>query len=321
MQDAPPAKLTRHALLELAKTLPQPISTTRFSNRSKIDSIFSDRESIGCPSLSSSPASDNSSTNTSVSLSTLPDDFLPSRDFKKGDVILPLFTRTTTHRLEQERKLSEQIARAKQERERQKKAEQELERQRDLAIKQRDAEIQAVEDRDREKEQDRMLALMAKERVMEAKRAAAGPKVVVDKKRQLVPMNFIPAKPKTSMMISKAGPLMASPKSTTLVYSSEPDAMDTDLDSAYFSASPSSSASSLLTPTCAHDVTDEFVQTVFTYLSMPHGVIAKRFDAEIAMAVGCSVAEVAGDRMSALRVYVEKYIDSHPTIRKGEGCW
>jgi len=292
--------LTQDALLQLAATLPQPISTTRFSNRISDENKFSDRESEGCPSLSSSPVSTNSST-TTVSLATVPDDFLPSRDFANKVYQLPITidTKPSTNTY----KYVEPDYRS-------------YKYDEPVRTNVRDVDFQSRRPQ-REQSQQRDYATPFLEIKKEVK-----------KERKPIIMSFIPARP-AKPAVEFADVQTSSPTTTTLIIPSfdlkacrkqdlerRVEAPTTDDQSIIIHEEPLQ-----LCPTKREEVKDIFVDTVFTYLSFPHESIAKSFDAEIAEGSGMTVDKVRSNRKIALKEYIARYVQEHPEIRAGEGCW
>lgn len=298
-QNSPKMMLTQESLLQLAATLPQPISTTRFSNRVSDENKFSDRESEGCPSLSSSPVSTNSST-TTVSLATIPDDFLPSRDFANKVYQLPI-TLDTKPSANAYQYVEPDYSSYK--------------HHEPVRTNIRDVDFQSRRPQ-REQPQQREYATPFLEIKKEVK-----------KERKPLIMSFIPARP-AKPPVEFGDVQTTSPTSTTLIIpsfdlgprqkqGSESSVEDVIVDgTAIIHEEPLE-----LCPTRREEVRDIFVDTVFTYLSFPHESIAKSFDDEIVEGSGMTVELVKSNRKVALKEYIARYVQDHPEIRKGEGCW
>jgi len=293
--------LTQDALLQLAATLPQPISTTKFSNRVSDENKFSDRESEGCPSLSSSPVSTNSST-TTVSLATVPDDFLPSRDFANKVYQLPISINakpsTNTYKYIEPDYRSYKYDEP-------------------VRTNIRDVDFQSRRpQREQSPQQYKDYATPFPEIKKEVK-----------KERKPIIMSFIPARP-AKPAVEFTDVQTSSPTSTTLIIPSfnlkghRKQSSERSIEATATTETVVIHEEPLeLCPTRREEVKDIFVDTVFTYLSFPHESIAKNFDTEIAEGSGMTVDKVKSDRKVALKEYIARYVQEHPEIRAGEGCW
>lgn len=73
------------------------------------------------------------------------------------------------------------------------------------------------------------------------------------------------------------------------------------------------------------EITSEFVDEVFQYLSLGFENIACKFDAELAECTGWTVDVVKSDRKAALKIYCERFVERFPEVGGGEerkgGFW
>lgn len=73
------------------------------------------------------------------------------------------------------------------------------------------------------------------------------------------------------------------------------------------------------------EVTDQFVDEVWGYLSFGFDNIACKFDPELAENTGLSIDDVRSDRRRAVRLYCEHWVQDHPSLEGGEhmkgGYW
>jgi len=73
------------------------------------------------------------------------------------------------------------------------------------------------------------------------------------------------------------------------------------------------------------EVTDDFVKSVYQYLSLNIPLIACKFDDELSSTTGIPVDRVKEDRMSALREYIKSWMRENPVFEGNEsqkgGLW
>lgn len=73
------------------------------------------------------------------------------------------------------------------------------------------------------------------------------------------------------------------------------------------------------------EITPEFIDEVYRYLSLQYDNVAAQFDPELAEYTGTTIAAVKKDRKAALSKYCEKWVTEHPDFEAGEdrkaGFW
>ncbi|KAJ6263382.1 hypothetical protein Dda_1945 [Drechslerella dactyloides] len=312
--------LTADALKRLAASLPQPISTVRYSNREN-NYLFSDRESVYCPSLCSSPVSATSSTRVSMihtpeegteeitfdvaPISVPPERMAPpahrhmpaAKPIEKGSLNFDsMFDIGGESHFARRNSTVEFLP--------------EFDQIDDYVPDERTA---ARVEEERELAKARLLyeEEVEKDYMTTARRPAMPTSLWMSQPRHIMTPNFVP-----------------SPKNTNLhPPTNQPEEDTTLLSLPYFPRPQSSFGSMDTTDSTATDITvpsvgeddytevdDEFVSTIFSYLSLNHGSMARKFDVELSIGSGYSVEKVQQDRKGALKSYIERYVFHHPEV-------
>ncbi|EWC46314.1 hypothetical protein DRE_04485 [Drechslerella stenobrocha 248] len=312
--------LTADALKSLAASLPQPISTVRYSNREN-NYLFSDRESVYCPSLCSSPISATSSTR--VSMIHTPAEGTEEITFDVAPISVP-----------PERMVLPQLGHpaAKPAPKGSFDIDSMFDIGGDATFVRRNSTIDFLPEFDQIDDyvpDERTAARVEEERELAKARLLYEEEVEKD---YLATVSRRPALP-TSLWMSQPRHIMTpnfvpSPKNTILnIPVAEVEVGTTLSPPEYYPKSQTSFGSvetavsgttDLTVPSIGEDdyteVDDEFVSTIFSYLSLNHASMARKFDTELAIGSGFPVDKVAQDRKAALKVYIERYVFHNPDV-------
>ncbi|KAK6334019.1 hypothetical protein TWF696_002528 [Orbilia brochopaga] len=315
--------LTADALKRLAASLPQPISTVRYSNREN-NYLFSDRESVYCPSLCSSPVSATSSTR--VSLIHTPDEGTEEITFDVAPISVPPERMVPpSHRHMPAAKPIE-------------KGSLNFDSMFDIGgeatFARRNSTVEFLPEFDQiddyvpdertaaRVEEERELAkarLLYEEEVEKdymttARRHVMPRSLWLPQPRHIMTPNFVPSPQNTKQLNIPTGASDEKPDMLPTPFFPKPQSSFGSIDTT------DSTSTELTVPSVGEDdyteVDEEFVSTIFTYLSLNHGSMARKFDVELSIGSGFPVDKVQKDRKSALKVYIERYVFHHPEVSK-----
>ncbi|RVD85904.1 uncharacterized protein DFL_004207 [Arthrobotrys flagrans] len=310
--------LTSDALKQLAASLPQPISTVRYSNREN-NYLFSDRESVYCPSLCSSPASATSSTRVSMihtpeegteeivfdvaPISVPPENMAPSRHHAVGkpiekgainfDAMFDIGGEATFRRNSTVDFMPE------------------FDQIDDNYVP--DERTRARLEEERELEKARLLwekELEDDHPVTQARKPIMPTSLWTPQPRHIMTPNFVPSPRVTTFEIPVSKPDIEPSETSEFFPRTQTSfgSLDTNV----------SSTTDLTIPSIGEDdyteVDTEFVDTIFSYLSLNHNSMARKFDAELAIGSGFPIDKVKEDRKCALKAYIERYVFHNPEV-------
>ncbi|KAF3911807.1 hypothetical protein AA313_de0207634 [Arthrobotrys entomopaga] len=311
--------LTSDALKKLAASLPQPISTVRYSNREN-NYLFSDRESVYCPSLCSSPVSATSSTR--VSMIHTPDEGTEEIAFDIAPISVspermapPLRHTPAAKPIETGAINFDSL----------------FDIGGDATFARRNSTVEFLPEFDQiddyipdertaarleeERELERARLLYEKELeddypVTVARKPVMPTSLWMSQPRHIITPNFIQSPQNTELSI---------PVSSSNIEASETSEYLPKSQTSFGSVNTNVSAATDLTvPSIGEDeyseVDDEFVETIFTYLSLNHNSMARKFDVELAIGSGFPVEKVQKDRKVALKAYIERYVFHNPDV-------
>ncbi|KAF3934888.1 hypothetical protein ABW19_dt0204654 [Dactylella cylindrospora] len=307
--------LTQDALKQLAASLPQPISTVRYSNREN-NYLFSDRESVYCPSLCSSPVSATSSTR--VSMIHTPEEGTEEIQFDIAPISVP-----PQHMAPSRHPAAKPIE----------KGGLDLDSLFDIDLgmggfARRNSTVDFLPEFDQIDDyvpDERTAARLEEERELEKARLLWEKELEDDypvtvAKKPVMPTSLWTSQPRHIMTPN----FVPSPQSTELTIPVSTSNIEPSTTSEFFPKSQSSFnsvasvATDITVPSLGEDefteVDDEFVSTIFTYLSLNHNSMALKFDQELVIGSGFPLEKVQKDRKAALKVYIERYVYHHPDI-------
>lgn len=304
--------LTAGALKTLAASLPQPISTVRYSNREN-NYLFSDRESVYCPSLCSSP----NSTSTSRKNSEI---YTPEEGTHEIAVeIAPTFVPPAAvhERFHMPGKPID-------------KSPINFDSMFDIDCGgfRRASTVEFIPDYDDLDDyvlDERSAARMEEERELEKAR------LLYEKELEDDYACTVARKPAMSTSLWTSQPrfimtpkFVPSPQSTELTIPVSGSTIEPSENSEFFpksqgsTGSAASVATDITVPSEGDDawieVEDDFIETVFTYLSINHNSMALKFDDELAIGSGFPIEKVRKDRKAALKIYIERYVYHNPEV-------
>ncbi|KAF3906258.1 hypothetical protein ABW20_dc0102500 [Dactylellina cionopaga] len=310
--------LTSDALKSLAASLPQPISTVRYSNREN-NYLFSDRESVYCPSLCSSPVSATSSTR--VSMIHTPAEGTEEISFEVAPISVPPERMVYNRHMPAAKPIEKGGI----------DFDSMFDIGGDATFMRRNSTIDVLPDFDQIDDyvpDERTLARLEEERELERARLLYEQELEDDYPVTVARKPIMP----TSLWISQPRHIMTpnfvpSPKVTELTIPVSESDIEQSLTSEFFPKTQTSFgsvdtigsvATDITVPSIGEDayteVDEEFVDTIFTYLSLNHNSMARKFDAELAIGSGFPMEKVLEDRKTALKAYIERYVFYHPDV-------
>ncbi|EPS44037.1 hypothetical protein H072_1910 [Dactylellina haptotyla CBS 200.50] len=311
--------LTSDALKRLAASLPQPISTVRYSNREN-NYLFSDRESVYCPSLCSSPVSATSSTR--VSMIHTPDEGTEEIAFDVAPISVPPERMAAPLRHAPAAKPIDKGAL---------NFDSMFDIGGESTFARRNSTVEFLPEFDQIDDyipDERTAARLEEERELERARLLYEQELEDDYPVTVARKPIMP----TSLWMSQPRHIITpnfieSPKNTELTIPVSSSNIEASETSQYFPKTQTSfgsldtnvsTATDLTVPSVGDDdyaeVDAEFVDTIFTYLSLNHGSMARKFDSELAIGSGLSLEKVQKDRKSALKAYIERYVFYNPEV-------
>ncbi|KAF3924794.1 hypothetical protein ABW21_db0201349 [Orbilia brochopaga] len=314
--------LTADALKRLAASLPQPISTVRYSNREN-NYLFSDRESVYCPSLCSSPVSATSSTR--VSMIHTPEEGTEEITFEVAPITVP--PERMVHPSHRHMPPAKPIEKSPL------NFDSMFDIGGDETFARRNSTVEFLPEFDQiddyvpdertaaRVEEERELAKarllyeeeVEKDYISSARRLPLPSSMWMSQPRHIITPNFVPSPKNTKLEIPTE-----SPEETTETL---PTPFFPKQQSSFGSIDTTDSAATDLTvPSVGEDdyaeVDEEFVSTIFSYLSLNHNSMARKFDIELSIGSGFPMDKVLEDRKAALKVYIERYVFHHPEMSK-----